>query len=62
MAAKEDSAMTNNIVKMPYAVKPRQWIEKLIQIGLLQRSKRHDATAVENALDALRERSRKMFD
>jgi hypothetical protein len=62
MEAKEDSAMTSNIVKMPYAVKPRQWIEKLIQIGLLQRSKRHDATAVENALDALRERSRKMFD
>jgi hypothetical protein len=46
MAAKEDTAMTNNIVKMPYAVKPRQWIEKLIQLGLLQRSKRHDATAV----------------
>ena len=62
MEAKEDSAMTNNIVKMPYAVKPRQWIEKLIQIGLLQRPKRHDATAVENALDAVRERSRKMFD
>jgi hypothetical protein len=62
MEAKEDSAMNNNIVKMPYAIKPRQWIEKLIQIGLLQRSKRHDATAVENALDALRERTRKMFD
>jgi len=49
--------MTDNVVRMPYAVKPRQWIEKLIKIGLLEQSRRHDAKAVERALDVLRQRS-----
>jgi hypothetical protein len=54
--------MTNNIIKMPYAVCSRAWIKKLIQIGLLPPSKRHDAKAVENAIEVLRQRSRKIFD
>jgi hypothetical protein len=54
--------MTNNILWMPYAVVPRQWIDKLIQIGVLQASRRHDARAVENALLVLRQRSRKILD
>jgi hypothetical protein len=54
--------MTDNILWMPYAVVPRQWIDRLIQTGVLQASRRHDARAVENALLVLRQRSRKILD
>jgi len=53
--------MTDNILRMPYAVVPRQWIDKLIQSGVLQASRRHDASAVEKALEALRQRSLKII-
>ncbi len=53
--------MTDNILRMPYAVVPRQWIDKLIQTGVLQASRRHDASAVEKALEALRQRSLKII-
>ena len=54
--------MTDNILRMPYAVVPREWIDKLIQNGVLRASRRHDARAVENALLVLRQRSRKILD
>jgi hypothetical protein len=54
--------MTDNLVRMPYTVASRQWIEKLIQIGLLRPSKRHNAKAVEDAVAALRQRSQQTID
>jgi hypothetical protein len=54
--------MTDNVVKMPYAVRSRQWIEKLIQLGLLRPSKRHSAKAVEDATEILKQRSQKFVD
>ena len=53
----EKSEAHHNVLVMPYAVVPRKWIERLIQIGLLDRSKAHDVEAVETALDALQRRS-----
>jgi len=52
----EKSKEHQNVLVMPYAVVPRKWIEKLIQIGLLDRSKAHDVEAVETALDTLQRR------
>jgi hypothetical protein len=45
-----------NIIRMPYAVAHRRVIQKLIDVGYLQRN-RLDATAVEAALRELRKRS-----
>ncbi len=53
--------MENNVIRMPYAIKPRAWIEKLIQLGYLRSDRRHDAQAVEAALQAWRERSRALL-
>jgi hypothetical protein len=54
--------MTDNLVRMPYTVASRQSIEKLIQIGLLRPSRRHDAKAVEKAVEVLRQRSQQVID
>jgi hypothetical protein len=48
---------SNNIIRMPYAVMPRQWIDKLIRMGFLKSSRRHDAKAVEDAIVALKKSS-----
>ena len=40
------------VLLMPYAIAPRNLIDKWIEIGLLSRSKRHDIKAVEKAFDA----------
>ncbi len=55
------ASMTNNIIRMPYCVKPRAWIEKLVQIGYLHPARRHDTRAVEDALRRLRAHSERTF-
>jgi hypothetical protein len=46
---------------MPYAVKPRRWIEKLIEAGVLRRELRHDADAVDRAIEEPRQRTSRLL-
>jgi len=59
-----DDLMENeseNVLGMPYAAASRRVVKKLIDIGLLQQSRRHDAKAIERALVVLRQRSEQFF-
>ena len=47
---------SKNVLRMPYAVAPRDFIETMILRGHLHRFRRHDTEAIERALDALIER------
>jgi hypothetical protein len=43
-----------DIIRMPYAVKPRRVIDRLIDKGWLDRNRRHSGEAVEAGVERLR--------
>jgi hypothetical protein len=51
-----------DIIRFPYSVPSRQWVEKLIKAGYLRNRDRYDAQAVENAANRLRERTKEFFE
>ena len=46
-----------NVFRLPYAIAPRSWIKKFVEIGVLSREERNDAAAVERALTIMRQRT-----
>jgi hypothetical protein len=50
------------ILRTPYAVRSRFWIDKLIEIGFLEPNKRHSAQAVEAADRLWRDASQAFLD
>jgi hypothetical protein len=46
-----------NVFRLPYAIAPRSWIKKFVEIGVLSREDRNDAAAVERALAVMRQRT-----
>jgi hypothetical protein len=46
-----------NVFRLPYAVVPRSWIKKFIEIGVLSREEQNDVAAVERALTVVRQRT-----
>jgi hypothetical protein len=50
------------VLRTPYAVRPRFWIEKLVEIGYLDPARRHSAEAVEAADRRWREASQAFLD
>jgi hypothetical protein len=50
------------VLRTPYAVRPRFWIEKLIEIGYLDPARRGSAAAVEAADRRWREASQAFRD
>ncbi len=46
-----------NVLRFPYAVAPRAWIKKFVEIGVLSHRDRNDAAAIERALAVMRQRT-----
>jgi hypothetical protein len=53
----ENDNTADNVIRSPYCVASRKVIGKLMDAGYLRRDRRHDAKAVETALNALRKYS-----
>lgn len=51
----------SDVVRMPYAVANRTWIEKLVKIGYLPQSAATNPDAIEKAVARLRQESEQWF-
>ena len=55
-------SVASNVVRIPYVVAPRQWINHLIQRGYIDPRRKHDADYVEEVINKLRRRSKEGFE
>jgi hypothetical protein len=51
-----------NVIRLPYAVAPRTWINKLVSIGYLRVDQKRDPVAIEKAVRRLREYSKRALE